>query len=249
MRDRIDKLCELSIVEKQIIKDDSGSWVAFRLGDIYEELKYKNTGGCVVDYTRGVYLTTHGCVADYTPNNYTTITNNNNNIKELKEKFYIKELKEKFSQFVSLYKKEGGRVRGVETEFADFSKRHKDWQEIIPYLEIALQREVRARNQAKQDKVFYPEMKNLSTYLGKQRAWEMFVTIGEEIQTDTYNPHGRTIWFNEETKSYWSDDYFYYGTIEDGYTDETRPDGATLTLNNARGTIVWNSSTKKWEKQ
>lgn len=64
-----------------------------------------------------------------------------------------------------------------------------------------------------------------------------------------YTPQGRTIWFNEETKSYWSDDNFYYGTISDGYDDESRPDGATLTLNNARGDIRWNGITKQWEEK
>lgn len=64
-----------------------------------------------------------------------------------------------------------------------------------------------------------------------------------------YSPQGRSIWFNEGTQSYWSDDNFYYETISDGYDDDNRPDGATLTLNNARGDIRWNSTTKKWEKK
>ena len=78
---------------------------------------------------------------------------------------------------------------------------------------------------------------------------QAFVSI---MQSDskqlTYTPQGRTIWFNEETKSYWSDDNFYYESISDGYDDDNRPDGATLTLNNARGNIKWNAQTKKWEK-
>ena len=65
----------------------------------------------------------------------------------------------------------------------------------------------------------------------------------------TYTPQGRTIWYNEATKSYWTDDNFYYSTISDGYDDNNRPDGATLTLNNARGDIRWNSNTKKWDKK
>lgn len=167
---------------------------------------------------------------------------NKNNKKE-------KELKEKFANFVSLYKKAGGRVRGVDTELNDFTKRHKDWKLVIPYLEIALKRETKARNQAMLEKKFFPEMKNLQTYLGKQRAWEMYVTIGEKIDTATYTPQGRTIWFNEETKSYWSTYNFYDERIYDGYTDEERPDGAEITLNNARGTYKWNSKNKKWERK
>lgn len=36
--------------------------------------------------------------------------------------------------------------------------------------------------------------------------------------------------------------------IADGYDDDTRPDGASVTLNNGRGTITWDSKTKTWNK-
>lgn len=36
--------------------------------------------------------------------------------------------------------------------------------------------------------------------------------------------------------------------IPDGYTDDNRPNGATITLNNGRGVISWDSETKKWNK-
>ena len=36
--------------------------------------------------------------------------------------------------------------------------------------------------------------------------------------------------------------------IADGYNDDNRPNGATITLNNGRGTITWNSDTKQWVK-
>lgn len=41
---------------------------------------------------------------------------------------------------------------------------------------------------------------------------------------------------------------FYDGKIYDGYNDEDRPDGATVMLNNARGTVRWDSQTKTWDK-
>lgn len=41
---------------------------------------------------------------------------------------------------------------------------------------------------------------------------------------------------------------FYDGNISDGYDDENRPNGATITLNNGRGTITWNSENKQWIK-
>ena len=47
--------------------------------------------------------------------------------------------------------------------------------------------------------------------------------------------------------------YMYVGYwdgvhIADGYTDDDRPNGATITLNNGRGVITWNSESRKWEK-
>ena len=60
-----------------------------------------------------------------------------------------------------------------------------------------------------------------------------------------YPEVGFSILWNEELRC------FYYigmdlGFIPDGYSDDDRPDGATLILNNARGTIVWNAELKKW---
>lgn len=166
---------------------------------------------------------------------------NNTNNKE-------KEYKEKFANFVSAYKKMGGKVRSVNTEFNDFTKRHKDWQKVLPYLELAVQRETKARNQAKAQKKFFPEPKMLQTYLGKQRAWELYVTIGEEIKTDEYTPicDGALSW----------SDYFncyvyvgmYYGHVSDGYTDKNRPNGAKVMLGNGGGFIMWNSKNKMWYK-
>ena len=63
-----------------------------------------------------------------------------------------------------------------------------------------------------------------------------------------YTPRGRNIWYNDDTGCYMSSDNFYYGVIDDGYTDENRPDGATIRLNNARGTIVWNKQDRRWNK-
>ena len=64
----------------------------------------------------------------------------------------------------------------------------------------------------------------------------------------TYTPNGRTIWYDENTKAYWTTDPFYDGFISDGYDDENRPDGAKLILNNARGSITWSREQRKWKR-
>ena len=157
--------------------------------------------------------------------------------------------KEKFAAFVALYKKMGGKVRGVDTEFNDFTKRHKDWREVLPYLELAVQRETKARNQAKAERKFFPEPKMLQTYLGKQRAWELYVTVGEDLTSEEYTPEcGGMLNWNDYYNAYLFVGMFYE-QIADGYTDDNRPNGATIMLNNGRGFIVWNKETKKWEKE
>ena len=97
--------------------------------------------------------------------------------------------------------------------------------------------------------------KDFERYL-RDKTFKDIVSNGNEIiydptlfATNEYLPQGRGIWFNDDTKSYWSMDSFYDETIYDGYTDDNRPDGAQITLNNARGTYKWNTNNKKWIKQ
>lgn len=42
---------------------------------------------------------------------------------------------------------------------------------------------------------------------------------------------------------------YFDGHISDGYDDNNRPEGATITLNNGRGTITWDSTSKQWVKK
>lgn len=82
------------------------------------------------------------------------------------------------------------------------------------------------------------------------QAFERIMKDGTFLsQSVMYLPQGRNIWFEESTQSYWSMDSFYDEHIYDGYTDDERPDGAEITLNNARGTYKWSSNNKKWEKK
>lgn len=68
---------------------------------------------------------------------------------------------------------------------------------------------------------------------------------------ENYNPTcgGSLIW-NEQMKCYLYIGWYTDGDdILDGYTKESRPDGATIMLNNARGTLVWSRETKEWRKE
>lgn len=97
--------------------------------------------------------------------------------------------------------------------------------------------------------------KDFERYLRDKTFYDI-VSKGNTIVYDparytshTYMPQGRSIWYEESTQSYWSLDSFYDEKIYDGFTDDERPDGAEITLNNARGTYKWNSHNRKWEKK
>lgn len=89
------------------------------------------------------------------------------------------------------------------------------------------------------DKIFYSVVFNNNTVSYDPSKYE---------NKEEYRPSGFGIWRDDETGEYhcWAN---FDGSLFDGYADEERPDGAKIVLNNARGTIVWNCLTKKWEKK
>jgi uncharacterized protein YdaU (DUF1376 family) len=74
-------------------------------------------------------------------------------------------LKEKFENFRKLYL---GTKGGLDKEFINFKKKHKDWKEVVNKLEPSLLAEI---NWRKNKVGFVPELKNLQTWLN-QRCWE-----------------------------------------------------------------------------
>ena len=94
--------------------------------------------------------------------------------------------------------------------------------------------------------------KDFERYL-KDKIFETVVVKGKDIVYDPsqgteseYHPYGNlSLMFSEKYQCYIYIGY-YDGTLIDGYTDDERPDGATVMLNSGRGTIVWSKSEKKW---
>ena len=78
-----------------------------------------------------------------------------------------------FEEFRSAYQ---GRKRGHDTEFDFFISQNKDWREVLPLLIGAITKENELREEARATRKFFPEQKNMQTYLnGKNRAWEVYV--------------------------------------------------------------------------
>jgi len=83
-----------------------------------------------------------------------------------------------FDVFRLEYKKEGGKARGLDTEYGNFKKKHKDYKEVSKIIGKCFENEMNDRNALKRrkatdPKTFIPELKNLSTYIN-QRSWEMY---------------------------------------------------------------------------
>ena len=69
-----------------------------------------------------------------------------------------------------------------------------------------------------------------------------------ESASNVYTPSGNfSITWDDTLHAYIYIGYYSHGCgIADGYTDDNRPDGARIVLNNGRGTIEWSASEKVW---
>lgn len=245
LRDRLDKLCLLGLLEKQVIKDGTGSWVAFRLTDLYESLKYgeqKNEGG--------VYQTTHGgCVSNYTPNNPSTIfpnIDNKDNINHNKEKEIQKKKKgytQEFEEAWKLYKRKGGKQEAFKRWCALTDKEKELALAHIPFY-------------IQSNDIQF--LKDFEGYLNKKyflrvvRDKKGNTLYDPDQQTDnTYHPiTGGALMWNDYYKCYLYTGWYFDGDkMYDGYDDDRRPDGAQIVLNNGRGTLTWNKEQQKWIKK
>lgn len=114
-------------------------------------------------------------------------------------------------------------------------------------------------NPNKQHKNWKPDF---DWWLANTNGW---LTKGLEGKVHIENPQAYSSIISGEDAPYtpicegslsWNDYYkcyLYVGFwdghfMPDGYTDENRPDGASVVLHNGRGTIVWNKEQKKWNK-
>ena len=69
-----------------------------------------------------------------------------------------------------------GTKRGLEVEFSNFTKKHKDWKEIVPILYDRLSYQMACRAEKQLAGGFVPEWKNLQTWIN-QRCWDEEIAI------------------------------------------------------------------------
>jgi hypothetical protein len=85
-----------------------------------------------------------------------------------------------------------GVKRGLDTEFANFRKKTKEWKEELPKLYASVLLEKEYKDKAKFRGEFVPQWKNLQTWINN-RCWE--IEYGSSAATPTL---GRTVTFQTE---------------------------------------------------
>lgn len=186
-----------------------------------------NISGVIVNDGEGIHF-----------DDYVSFDDMANIIETLKSCTTMKEL---FEECWIAYKRKGSKKLAFE-QWKKLTDEEK--QLILPH--------IRAYEQSRD----LPYRKDFERYLKDKRFLDVVFSKKGAILYDpsmfdvgVYSPRGHGIYYNETKKYYgFMDMYFDGDTIFDDYTDENRPDGATLVLNNARGTLVWDKANKKWNK-
>ena len=87
-------------------------------------------------------------------------------VKESKDK--VKESKEEDKAVFDIFRKlYPGKKRGLDPEFENFTKKYKNWRDILPLLKAAVQNQIAVRAKVKQGE-WQASWKNLQTWINNQ---------------------------------------------------------------------------------
>jgi hypothetical protein len=100
-----------------------------------------------------------------------------------------------FEEFRKIYL---GTKRGLDVEFANFCKKHKDWREVLPYLKVNYERQIEAKK-SQRGSIDPRYEKHLQTYINN-RCWEEEISYGSN-SINTQSAHGT----QRESLQEWAD--------------------------------------------
>lgn len=230
LRDRIDKMHYLGLIEKILVNDKGYSNMTyFRIGESFESILFKNKQEGDLKQQRGVNLNDRGVSIQLTDMN-NNINSNNNKNNNLEDDSY-------FEECWVTYKRKGSKARAkIQWDNIEAEKKKNILQHIEAYVYV-------------RDLKF---QKNFEKYLS-DKEYENVVFQNDDILYDPqkelyeYKPicDGITL-----KKDNYSNRYIYTGydarNICDGYSSENRPDGARVTLEYDRTEFVWRKENKRW---
>lgn len=260
LRDRLDKMVELNVLEKAVVNFDRlGSATCFRMGDNYEILLYSDENkqstaqGCVVDYT-----------GDGSELHDININEENKGIEE-KENLQKKEI---YTEIVDFF--------NDNTDKEDFPRTSK----VSSKIKSAINARIKEGYTVQDIKNAILLMNTLSDwYKGKGNStwkatllWLLKDTNGNfakilegglhttqlqqqqfndvmrnngVIDPNEYRPAtGGYINFSQSQGMYWTHISPEFGQILDGYKDDNRPDGAIL--GSPFGIFKWSAAKRCW---
>lgn len=100
----------------------------------------------------------------------------------------VGEKEREYKKVFDIFRKQyPGTKRGLETEYSNFKKKHKDYRACVSLLLPALRQLIGWRENKKASGQFVPEYANLSTWIN-QRRWEAELESVDGISVSSFNP-------------------------------------------------------------
>ena len=100
----------------------------------------------------------------------------------------VGEKEREYKKVFDIFRKQyPGTKRGLETEYSNFKKKHKDYRACVSLLLPALRQLIGWRGNKKASGQFVPEYANLSTWIN-QRRWEAELESVDDISVSSFNP-------------------------------------------------------------
>lgn len=100
----------------------------------------------------------------------------------------VGEKEREYKKVFDIFRKQyPGTKRGLETEYSNFKKKHKDYRACVSLLLPALRQLIGWRENKKASGQFVPEYANLSTWIN-QRRWEAELESVDGVSVSSFNP-------------------------------------------------------------
>ena len=236
---------EKGIIVKGNFSDDKWvrtNWYSFPL----DTLNYLQNVGYDVHWVKANQCIGSKCTNGEVQNDPMILINNTDSKKDNKTKENTKVLKKDlFEECWVAYRRKGIKKR-AEEQWNKLKESEMDM--VMPHIKAYVSsREIQYQKDFERylrDRVFMEVV-----YNGNNLVYDPTKSAGSDATNQAYSPLcGGMLNWNEYYKCYMYTG-IWYGGIVDGYTDDNRPDGAEITLNNGRGRIQWDAKSKEWRKK
>ena len=155
--------------------------------------------------------------------------------------------KELFEECWVMYRRKGSKKKSLE-QWKKLTDKEKDL--VLPHIKAYIS--VRdTKYQQDFERYLWDRTFNNVVFDGNAVIYDPTKIGNGKKQDEVYMPMcGGALNWNDYYQCYLYTGWYSDGDdIFDGYTDNNRPNGAHIMLNNGRGDIVWNKELKVWRKQ